>query len=173
MRRFQTLAAVLGGLALAGATATVQAQVRGPQSLVVTAQNVTARAAGRSADVLQGDTVRYELRFVNTQSAAVKNVVFDDPIPTGMRYVAGTAAADRPSVTVAYSIDGGRTYSGEPTVQRIVDGRRVSVPAPPELFTHIRWMVQGDLLPGARVSAEFRTQLAPHAQDQSAPQRRG
>ena len=103
MRRFHTLAAVLGGLALAGLTTTVQAQARGPQSLVVTAQNVTARTAGRSADVLQGDTVRYELRFVNTQSAAVKNVVFDDPIPTGMRYVAGTAAADRPSVTVAYS----------------------------------------------------------------------
>jgi uncharacterized repeat protein (TIGR01451 family) len=173
MRRFITLAAVLGGLALAGTMATAQAQARGPQALVVTAQNVTARAAGRAADVLQGDTVRYELRFVNTQSAAVRNVVFDDPIPNGMRYVAGTAAADRPNVTVAYSIDGGRTYSAEPTVQRVVDGRRVSVPAPPELFTHIRWMVQGELLPGARVSAEFRAQLAPHAQDQPAPPRRG
>jgi uncharacterized repeat protein (TIGR01451 family) len=173
MRRLLTLMAVAGSVASAWAAGPARAQARPPQPLVVTAQNLTARAAGRSSDVLPGDTVRYELRFTNTQSATIRNVVFDNPVPNGMRYVAGTAAADRQRTTVTYSIDGGRSYSAEPTVQRVVDGRRVSVPAPPEMYTHIRWMVQGDLLPGARVSAEFRAQLVTRTQDQPVPPRPG
>jgi len=173
MRRFPTLLAAVGGLILSALGTAAQAQAPAPRPLTVTAQNLTARSAGRSAEVLPGDTVRYELRFVNAQSGPVHNVVFDNPIPSGLRYLAGTAGADRQDVTVTYSIDGGRTYSAQPTVQRVVDGRRVNVPAPPELYTHIRWIVQGELLPGARVTAEFRAQLATHGQNQPTPPQRG
>ncbi len=173
MNKLFTLLAAAGSLASAWAAGPARAQAAPPQPLVVTAENLTARATGRPSDVLPGDTVRYQLRFTNARSGAVRNVVFDNPVPTGMRYLPGTAAADRQSTSVTYSIDGGRTYSAEPTVQRVVDGRRVNVPAPAELYTHIRWMVQGDLLPGARVSAEFRVQLATRPQDQPVPNRRG
>jgi len=173
MKRFFTLLAVAVVLASAGVAVPARAQARPPQALVVTAQNITARATGRASDVLPGDTVRYELLFTNTRSATVRNVVFDNPVPNGMRYLLGTAAADRQSTAVTYSIDGGATYSAEPTVQRVVDGRRVSVPAPAEMYTHIRWAVQGDLLPGARVSAQFKAQLATRTQDQPVPNRRG
>ncbi|MGD0484397.1 MAG: hypothetical protein ABSB58_07060 [Gemmatimonadales bacterium] len=173
MRKLFTLLAVAVSLASAWAAGPARAQVAPPQPLVVTAENLTARAIGRANEVLPGDTVRYQLRFINSRSAAVRNVVFDNPVPNGMRYILGTAAADRQSTSVTYSIDGGKTYSAEPMVQRIVDGRRVNVPAPAELYSHIRWMVQGDLLPGARVSAEFRAQLATRPQDQPVPNRRG
>jgi uncharacterized repeat protein (TIGR01451 family) len=173
MKHLTTLLLLAGGLAFASAPAEAQAPARPSQPLVVTAQNVTAQQAGRAADVLPGDTVRYQLRFTNSQAVAVRNLVFDNPVPNGLRYVGATATANRPDVSVAYSIDGGRTYSAEPTVQRVVDGRRVVVPAPAEMFTHIRWTVQGQLLPGAQVTAEFRAQLAARGQDQSAPPRRG
>jgi uncharacterized repeat protein (TIGR01451 family) len=173
MRRTLTMIAVAANLATAWAAGPAKAQARPPQALVVTAQNLTARTTGRASDVLPGDTVRYELRFTNTQTATIRNVVFDNPVPNGMRYVAGSAAADRPRTQVTYSIDGGRTYSAEPTVQRVVDGRRTSVPAPAELYTHIRWMVQGDLLPGARITAEFKAEFPTHTPDQPVPPRRG
>jgi len=173
MRRLFTLLAAAVSLASAWAAGPARAQAAPPQPLVVTAENLTARATGRANDVLPGDTVRYLLRFTNTRSATIRNVVFDNPVPNGMRYLLGTAAADRQSTSVTYSIDGGKTYSAEPTMQRVVNGRRVSVSAPAELYTHIRWMVQGDLLPGARVSAEFRAQLATRSQDQPVPNRRG
>jgi len=172
MKAVGTRTAIALGLAavLVGRPAPAQAP---PRALDVTAQNLSARTAGRTADVLPGDTVRYELRFTNQQPGTVRNVVFDNPVPAGMRYIAQSATADRQNTSVSYSIDGGRTYSAEPTMQRVENGRRVVVPAPPELYTHIRWTVQGDLLPGARVTAEFRVQLPPRSQDSSAHQSRG
>jgi hypothetical protein len=41
-----------------------------------------------------------------------------------------------------------------------VDGKRVQRPAPADMYSHIRWSVQGSVLPGAAVHAEFRAQLA-------------
>ncbi len=45
-------------------------------------------------------------------------------------------------------------------IEDVVDGERVTRPAPPEMYTHIRWMVPGWVQPGAQVTAEFRAQLA-------------
>ncbi len=173
MSSLRTLLATAAAVAMSAIGVRAFAQAAPPKALVVSAVNQSAQAARRAADVLPGDTVRYDLRFTNTQRVAVRNVTFDNPVPTGMRYVAGSAGADRANVSVTYSIDGGRTYSAEPTVQRVVDGRRVNVPAGPEQYTHIRWIVQGDLPPGGRVTAVFRAQLPARGQDQPAPDRRG
>jgi uncharacterized repeat protein (TIGR01451 family) len=148
-----------------------------PQPLVITAQNLMAgdarhdELAARGGDrtaLLPGDVVLYRLIFTNTTDAPVRNVEFKDPLPAGLRYVAGSAAADREDVSIAYSIDGGRTYSAEPTIEVVVDGERVMRPAPPEMYTHIRWLVTGWVQPGAQVTAEFRAQL-PAAEAQEEP----
>ena len=44
-------------------------------------------------------------------------------------------------------------------IEEIVDGMRVSKPAPPDRYTHIRWRVEGWVQPGAQVTAEFRAKL--------------
>jgi uncharacterized repeat protein (TIGR01451 family) len=148
------------------------AMAQGPaasKALVITAENLMATdaqhkaAASRGRDpkeLMPGDVVRYRLTFTNVTPHAVKSVVFDNPLPAGLRYQGGTAASDREQVMIQYSIDGGKSYSAQPMIEVEVDGKRVQRPAPADTYTHIRWSVQGSVLPGAVVHAEFRAQLA-------------
>jgi uncharacterized repeat protein (TIGR01451 family) len=138
------------------------AQAQAPQALVITAHNVTAEAAGvrkNSAVATPGDVIRYALVFTNVTAGPVKNIQFVDPIPQGTVYVLGSAAADRP-VRLEYSIDGGKTYSARPVIAVVQDGKQVEQPAPRERYTHVRWTVLGSLASGAKVMAEFRTQIS-------------
>jgi len=132
-----------------------------PKALVITAQNLTAATKGRDAKGLArpGDEIRYSLVFTNTQQAAVKNVQFVDPIPQGMVYVLGSASIAQAG-RVAYSIDGGRTYSAQPTIETVEDGHKVTKAAPRELYTHVRWTVLDAVAPGAQVTAELRAQVS-------------
>lgn len=168
MRRIMQ-GAWIAACATLGAAAQVGAQEVAPKALVVTAENLSRRGDDVTA-VQPGDVVRYQLRFTNHGDRAVQSVVFTNPIPTGLRYVPASAGADRDDVAIAYSIDGGATYSAQPTIEVVVDGKRVQRPAPPELYTHVRWTVRGWVAPGAQVTAEFRAHLPGEPQD-SAPRR--
>jgi len=141
-----------------------------PKALVITAENLMAgdsqhrAAASRGKDASQlmpGDVVRYRLIFTNVTPNPVRRVMFDNPLPAGLRYVAGTATADRDEVSIQYSIDSGKSFSAQPMIETEVEGKRVQRPASADRYTHIRWSVQGSVLPGATVRAEFRAQLAP------------
>ena len=141
-----------------------------PKALVITATNLMAvdarrpQATARERDaVLPGDIIRYQLRFTNITKRPVREVVFTDPVPAGLRFVAAPGAPDRDDIAVTYSIDGGRSYSLKPLVEVTVDGKRVTRPAPPESYTHVRWTVLGWVQPDAQVTVEFRAQLASKA----------
>jgi uncharacterized repeat protein (TIGR01451 family) len=104
-------------LLIAAAPATAQ-QGQQPSPLVITAENLMAGDARHEAAIAQGmdrnallpgDVVLYRLTFTNTTGAPVRNVEFKDPLPAGLRYVASSASSDREDVSIAYSIDGGRT----------------------------------------------------------------
>jgi uncharacterized repeat protein (TIGR01451 family) len=103
--------------------------------------------------------VRYQLAFTNIRPDSVRKVQFNDRIPPGLRYVAGSAKADRPDVTIEFSIDTGRTYSARPEVEEVVNNERVRRPAEPERYTHVRWSAQGWVRSRASVIAEFKVQL--------------
>jgi uncharacterized repeat protein (TIGR01451 family) len=145
-------------------------QSQAPKPLVLSARNMMAgdsvhlalAAAGRDPSVLlPGDVVGYQLRFSNLLRDSVRAVVFDNPVPGGMHYVDQTATADRSDVVVEFSADGGKSFSATPMIERMENGRRVSVPAPAESYTHVRWRVTGWVAPGAQVTAQFRARLAP------------
>lgn len=144
------------------------AQGSPPEALVVTAENLMAgderhqawvEKGGAASDVLPGDVIRYALRFTNTQPQPVRNVVFSNPVPQGLRYVMDSATANTPNVAVTFSIDGGQTYSALPMIEVVENGERRNVPAPLETYTHVRWTVEGWVQPGAQVTAEFRAEL--------------
>lgn len=155
--------------AIALITAPLSAQtVSAPNPLVITAENLMADDAqhaaiaahgGSATALLPGDVVRYRLSFTNITSNRLSGVVFKNPIPAGLRYVSGSAGADRVDVTVAYSIDGGKTFAAQPMIEVEENGKRVKRPAAPEMYTHVRWTVPGAVLPGAQVRAEFRATL--------------
>lgn len=164
MRAWHSLALV----SVLAATVAASARAQEPRPLVVTAENLMAgdaqheamAAAGRSAtELLPGDVVRYTLRFTNVTEQPVRNVVFDNPLPRGLRYVMGSADAGAEDVAIAYSIDGGQSYSAQPMVEQLVDGERVLVPAPAAMYTHVRWTLRDWVQPGAQVTAEFQAQL--------------
>jgi uncharacterized repeat protein (TIGR01451 family) len=138
------------------------AQAQAPKALVITAHNVTAEAAtDRGATTLArpGDEIRYTLVFTNLTAAPVKNIQFVDAIPAGLVYVSNSATADQPA-RIEYSIDGGKSYTAQPLITVVEDGKQVKQPAPRERYTHVRWTVLGSLARGAQVSAEFRAQVS-------------
>jgi len=167
MQRMTRLGMVV--LALAGGHRLAAQQPQATDRLVVTAENLMAgderhqawaERGGKSTDVLPGDVVRFTLRFTNTTEQPVRDVVFSNPVPQGMRYVAGSAAVSSDSAAITFSIDGGATYAAQPMIE-VTDenGRRRTVPAPPESYTHVRWTVRDWVQPGAQVTAEFRAEL--------------
>ena len=136
--------------------------------LVVTAENLMAGDArhqdyeARGGDpeaLLPGDVVLYRLRFTNQRPDSVRQVVFQNAVPAGLEYVAGSAGADRTDVTVEFSVDGGATYTAAPQTEVMVEGRPEMRPAPPETYTHIRWTLSGWLASQAELTAEYRARL--------------
>lgn len=157
--RFLVALALALGAALPAAAQQAPAQQR--QALVVTAQNRTAVAARRAdAAVRPGDVVRYRLTFTNVAGRQVRGVTLANPLPGSMAFVAGSATATRQDARVEYSIDGGNTFSAQPMVDVVVDGRTERRPAAPEQYTHVRWTVDGWVAPNATVVAEFDARLA-------------
>lgn len=145
---------VLAVVLLAAGSA-VQAQ----EPLVVSVANVTmaadsVRSARPSAEALPNDTLEYELTFTNTQGRELRNVVFTNPIPQGLVLLSGSVRTSA-AASVAYSIDGGATYSEQPMVTVTEGGRTVRRPADPSSYTHIRWTVMEGVAPNAGVTAEY------------------
>jgi uncharacterized repeat protein (TIGR01451 family) len=172
MRHVKNYVALIVLVAVWGGALSAQQPGAAPRALVVTAENLMARDAqhqaliakgGDASAVLPGDVVRYRLRFTNVKAGDVRGVVFTNPVPQGLRYVGGSAGADRNDVAVDYSIDGGQTYSARPMMVEVVAGKRAEKPAPPEQYSHVRWTVRGSISPGASVTAEFRAALPPAA----------
>lgn len=152
------------GLALLASTLPASAQVDEPQALVITASNVTAQAAGRddanSGSTVPGDVIEYQLTFTNITDGAVSDVVLNDPVPQGLVFVLGSVTASREDVRVEYSIDGGSNWSAQPTVQVQEAGQTVTRPAPADAYTHVRWIITGEVNQGAQVNARFRARVA-------------
>ena len=148
------------------ATATVSAQ-ENPGPLSIVAMNLTAQADGRTpaegTNVMvsrPGDLIEYRLSFTNNTTGSVRDVVFDDPIPEGLVYVAGSAGAEREDVSVEFSIDGGSSYDANPVIEVQEAGAMVRRPAPPDRYTHVRWNVLGAVSVDEEVQAVFRARIA-------------
>lgn len=162
-------AAFLAALVVPSLATQASAQERGqPNSLVITAVNLMAederhqKLADEGGDpntALPGDVIHYQLTFTNVTEVPVREVEIKDPLPGGLHYVGGSAGADRADVVITYSIDGGKSFTTQPMIEQLVEGERVVSPAPPELYTHIRWLVSDWVQPGAQVTAEFKARL--------------
>ena len=157
------------GLLLASAAFSFQsaAAQENPGGLRIVAENLTAVAEGRVAEEgadapisRPGDVIEYRLSFTNTSEGPIRDVVFDDPLPSGLVYVDGSAGAERQGVLVEFSIDGGASYTPNPEIEVEEAGETLSKPAPVELYTHVRWTVQGTVAPGEEVQALFRAGVA-------------
>ena len=167
MRFISRLAAVVA--LTVGANAAQAQRAASAPSLTVAATNRTAAEAAargtarQDSTVLPGDVIRYTLTFTNTLDHAVRGLKVSNPIPAGLHLVGGTTWASRDDARLEFSIDGGKTFSAQPTESVTVDGRSVQRPASPERYTTVRWVVAGEVAPKAVVTARFEARLAPEA----------
>jgi len=152
---------LIAALLMLSAAFAARAQKAPRPALQISAENLSAHAP-RHADstrVLPGDTVRYHVLFTNVSAGAVHGFVLDNPIPAGLHYAVGSAKADRADMAVLFSIDGGKSYSADPMIDVVVDGRHEQHAAPAEMYTNVRWTIRGDVAKGAQVRAEYDAQV--------------
>jgi uncharacterized repeat protein (TIGR01451 family) len=95
------------------------------------------------ATVQPGDVLRYTISGENFSDKQVKNLTINQPIPKGMTFVLKSTSADAKSNSkITYSIDGGRSFVENPTVQvTLPNGKVETKAAPASAYTHLRMQI--------------------------------
>ncbi len=123
------------------------------QSLLAVASGMVKwEGLSNNASLRPGETIRYVVTASNVSDRAIKKLVVNQPVPNGSIYVLGSATLpDIEGAKLDYSIDGGKTYSQNPTIKvKLADGKVVDRPAPESMYTHVRWSF-GDNFPAKTV----------------------
>jgi len=139
----------------------------GPELKVELAGEV--RLAGQNVDewmpledgqaVAPGGQILYTVRLTNTGDTEARSPQAIGPVPVGTVYMEDAATAGD-GVTVAFSIDGGKTFSPEPVVVVIApDGSTRTVPAPVERYTTIQWNWDDSLTAGNQQAVSYKVQV--------------
>ena len=125
---------------------------------VVQKQEVVVNENGESENrlvavesVVPGERVFYTITFTNVGDEPAENVVITNPIAAELSYVEGSAFG--PGMDVEFSVDGGATFANAADLTVTVDGETRA--AGPDDFTHIRWVMQGELNSGPQGTARF------------------
>jgi uncharacterized repeat protein (TIGR01451 family) len=105
--------------------------------------------------VVPGDVVIYTTTVENISDEGAENVVVTNPVPEHLSYVAGSAFG--PGMAIEFSVDGGATYAPAEELTVVEDGQSRAATA--EDFTHIRFVLQGQLAAGAQGIVRFRARL--------------
>jgi uncharacterized repeat protein (TIGR01451 family) len=105
------------------------------------------------------DIIEYRLTYANSGDAALRNVSVTDPVPVGTEYLEQTATAAGGGVV--FSVDNGKTFHSWPVRVQTTDenGNEVTVDATPDMVTHIRWTISGELAPESDVTFAYRARI--------------
>lgn len=122
-------------------------------------REVDAEGTEKKLEVLEraapGQEVIYVIRYRNSGSEPAENLVVNNPVPTQMRYVAGSAEGT--GTTVLVSVDGNNF--GELSSLTVTTGDGNSRPAQAQDVTAVRWILNGSLPPGGSGEVRYRAVL--------------
>jgi uncharacterized repeat protein (TIGR01451 family) len=112
-----------------------------------------------ATEATTGDVIVYTLHADNTGSGPAISPRIEDPIPTGTVLVLDSLAKD--GYAIEASLDGGKTWQAFPaTVTRKNEkGIEETVAAPAELYTTLRWVLNGPLQPGDGKDVSFKVRI--------------
>ncbi len=124
-------------------------------------QKVTWQGLKDGAQVQPKDVLRYSVTGANNGNKAVKNLAINQPVPRGMVYVLSSATVNANSgAKITYSIDGGKTYVTNPTVQvKLANGQTETRPAPDTAYTHVRWNFGDSVAAKAAVKGTYQVKV--------------
>lgn len=118
-------------------------------------EQVTWQDLKDQAVVQPGDVLRYTVTGENASETSAQDLAVTQPVPQGTTYVLASAASPSSAATT-YSIDQGKTFVENPTVNvTLPDGTVETQPAPAEAYTHVRWTFGKSLDPAAVVKASY------------------
>ncbi len=95
------------------------------------------------ADATSGDEAVVTITFTNVSGDRIHDARISALIPPGFQYLEGSAQG--PGAVLLFSVDGGERFATADELQ-----------APPEAYTHIRWILAGPFDPGARGHVRYR-----------------
>ena len=98
----------------------------------------------------------YTIRFRYDGETEVQGLEVVQPVPVGMRYVAGSATG--PDAVVTFSVDGAESFD-VPEALTVEAGDGELRPAMADDYTHIRWTFQFKLKPGDVAPVWFRARV--------------
>lgn len=160
---------IAGLIVAAVAVVGAQAQASVPKiDVTVQAHKEVVRvdASGKKAVELKpateaatGDVIVYTLRASNTGTGPAMSPRIEDPIPAGTVLVLDSLAKD--GYAIEASLDGGKTWQPFPATvtRRNAKGVEETVPAPAELYTTLRWVLNGPLQPGDGKDVSFKVRI--------------
>lgn len=107
----------------------------------------------------RGDVLVYTVNYRNTGRSVARNVVVVDPIPAETTYIPKSATGQ--NTKILFSINGGATFQEPPVYFKSRDaaGTETTRPAPPEMYTHLKWIVQVPLEPDETGKASFKVKV--------------
>ena len=115
-------------------------------------------ALEKSTVVNPGEVLDWTMTSENSGNAPALNYKSVGHVPRGTEFVAGSAKAD--GATAVYSIDGGKSYSPQPTIEeKQADGSVKRVPAPVSMYTDIRYEWVDSLAQGGKLSASYKVRV--------------
>ena len=158
--------AVFMSVLLAGLITSLAAIAAGPVTGTIEAVKVIVGERGEEVfvpadEARPQDVIEYRLKYANNGEAVVHNVSIVDPVPTGVQYLEKTAKAAAGKGLIEFSVDAGRTFHAWPVrVKKVAaDGRETWVDAAPDMVTHIRWTLSGELKPENDVTLSYRAKV--------------
>lgn len=160
--------AVLCLLVLSGAAALAQRQLKSaatarPEVKVNLSGSVLREAKRlpleKAATVNPGEILDWTITSENDGNAPASNYQTVGQIPKGTVLVAGSTTADG-SASVVYSIDNGKTFSAQPTVEeKQADGTVKVIPAPVSMYTQVRYEWSDPLASGGKLQASYKVRV--------------
>jgi uncharacterized repeat protein (TIGR01451 family) len=113
----------------------------------------------KAASVNPGEVLDWTITSENDGNGPAKDYKTVGQIPKGTVLVAGSATSDG-TASVVYSIDNGRTFSAQPTIEeKQADGTVKTVPAPVSMYTQLRYEWSDPLASGGKLQASYKVRV--------------
>jgi uncharacterized repeat protein (TIGR01451 family) len=113
----------------------------------------------KASIVKSGEILDWTITSVNEGSAPAHDYKTIGKIPTGTEFIAGSVTADG-SATVTYSIDNGKSFWTQPTIEeKQPDGSLKKVPAPASMYTQIRYEWADPLNENSKLDVSYKVRL--------------
>jgi uncharacterized repeat protein (TIGR01451 family) len=159
------LALALAGIMIGGGIAAVNAESNpssplqsSMQAYVISLGQDGEETAQAAQEVEPGQVIEYRMDYKNVGQTSLKGIAVTGPVPSATHYLDNTAVTQAASDFMV-SIDGGKTFEGEP-VKRMVEneqGKKVEKIIPPSEYTHVRWILNQPLAAGETKSFSYRS----------------